>query len=66
MQTMGHGHEGRLRELSDTWARQGGQQFDIAIIALAAVNVAASCTTVALIIYDAFMLAKLRSNSLSR
>ncbi|KAL8748435.1 MAG: hypothetical protein Q9184_007305 [Pyrenodesmia sp. 2 TL-2023] len=66
MQIMNHGHEGRLQELGDTWARQGGQQFDIAIIVLAAVNVAAACTMVAIIIYDAYMLAKLRSNSLSR
>ncbi|KAL8903703.1 MAG: hypothetical protein Q9207_003747 [Kuettlingeria erythrocarpa] len=66
MQTINHAREGGLREVSDEWVRVGGQQFDIAIIVLAAMNVAAACIMVAIIVYDASIFAKIPSYTLPR
>ncbi|KAL8856768.1 MAG: hypothetical protein Q9178_006605 [Gyalolechia marmorata] len=51
------------RELSEPWNRQAGPYFDLAILVLAVVNVAAACGIIATIFYDALVLAKSRSLS---
>lgn len=53
----------RTRMLSEQWNQQAGAHFDLAILALAVMNVIAACGTIALIFYDAHVLARLRSLS---
>lgn len=53
-------------ELSERWTRQPGLHFDVAIIVLGAVNVAAAFLMILVIGYDARGLAKMRTRALPR
>ncbi|KAL8957839.1 MAG: hypothetical protein Q9193_004988 [Seirophora villosa] len=56
----------QITELSERWTRQPGRQFDLAIIVLGAVNVAAAFLMILVIGYDARGLAKMRTRALPR
>lgn len=56
----------QIPELSERWTRQPGRQFDVAIIVLGAVNVAAAFLMILVIGYDARGLAKMRTRALPR
>ena len=53
----------QTRLLSEIWNEQAGHHFDLIILVLAAVNVTAALGVISTILYDARVLAKLRSFS---
>ncbi|KAI4267483.1 MAG: hypothetical protein L6R38_008238 [Xanthoria sp. 2 TBL-2021] len=63
MQVISSDHDAQTRLLSESWNRQAGPRFDLAILVLAVVNVTAACGIISTILYDAHVLAKLRSLS---
>lgn len=66
MRTLNRGHVARMLDLSDEWVSQAGRHFDLAIIILAAVNVTAACVMIAIIVYDAYISARLHRSPLRR
>lgn len=55
-----------LQELGDRWIKHHGRHFDLAILVLVAVNIAAALLMVGVILYDARSLARSRHFSSSR